>query len=92
VIAAMSCLVHAIATTLQRSQRLQTLKSTNVGVLENTPGTRSRTESLPEVFLHKLEQIYLFIYFHLSDKEDKRRGTKFYTEKCVYSSYPVPKI
>ena len=55
-IAAMLHLSHLIAATLQR---LQNIRSTTVWILENTPGTRSGTESLPQVFLHNtFEQIY----------------------------------
>jgi hypothetical protein len=51
---------------------------TTVQVLENTSGTRSGTESLPEVFLHdNCEQIDYHYLFCLSHKEEMRSGTHF---------------
>jgi hypothetical protein len=55
-IAAMLHLLHVIAVMLHlphaTNAHPQTFKSTTVQVLENTPGTRSGTESLIEGFLH----------------------------------------
>jgi hypothetical protein len=72
---------HAIAATLQRSQ---TFMSMTVRVLENTSGTRSGTESLPEVFLQdNCEQIDYHYFFRLSHKQEMRSGTHF-TQQNVF--------
>ncbi len=54
--------------------------SLTVWVLENTPGTRSGTESLPEEFLHdNCEQIYYHYFFRLSQKRRNEKRDSFYT-------------
>jgi hypothetical protein len=59
--------------------------STTVRVLENTSGTRSGTESLPEVFLHdNCEQIYNHYLFRLSHKEEMSSDS-FFTAKRASS-------
>jgi hypothetical protein len=64
---------------LMRSQKKIFLSMT-VQVLENTPGTRSGTESLPEKFLHNnCEQIYYHYFFHLSQKRRNEKRDSFYT-------------
>jgi hypothetical protein len=60
------------------------LMSTTVQVLENTPEKRSRTESLPEVFLHNnCEQIYFILLLCLSHKKEMRSGTHL-TQQNVF--------
>ena len=60
-----------------------------VRVLENASGTRSRTESLPEVFLHdNCEQISLIIFFAFLKKEEMRSGTHF-TQQNVFLLFTV---
>jgi hypothetical protein len=69
-ISAMSLRLHAIACNVAAISVKKNLMSTTVRVLENTPGTRSGTESLPEVFLHNnCEQIYIIIYLPFSKKK-----------------------
>jgi hypothetical protein len=52
--------------------------STTVRVLDNTLGTRSGTEKLPEVFLrNNCEQIDYHNFFCLSHKEEMRSRTHF---------------
>jgi hypothetical protein len=49
-----------------------------VRVLENAPGTKSGTESLPKVFLHaNCEQFSFIIFFSFLKKEEMRSGTHF---------------
>jgi hypothetical protein len=91
-IAAMSHLLHAITAmshlshaTNATSQRLQTLKSTTVRVLENTPEREAGLKVCPKCFFTTLEQIYYYYVFRLSHKEEMRRGTEFFTAKCVSS-------
>ncbi len=65
--------LQAIACDLEKN-----LSFTTVQVLENASGTRSGTESLPEVFLHdNCEQISFIIFFAFLKKEEIRRGTHF---------------
>jgi hypothetical protein len=61
-----------------RSHEIANLMSTTVRVLENAPGTRRGTESLPKVFLHdNCEQISFIIFFAFLKKEEMRSGTHF---------------
>jgi len=63
--------------------------STTVQVLENASGTRSRTESLPKVFLHdNCEQISFIIFFAFLKKEEMRSGTHF-TQQNVFLLFTV---
>ncbi len=70
---------HAIACDVMRSQK-KTFLSSAVQVLENTPGTRSGTESLPKEFLHdNCEQIYYHYFFRLSQRRRNEKRDSFYT-------------
>jgi hypothetical protein len=74
--------LHAIAAT---SQRLQTFMSTTVRVLENTPGTRSGTESLPEVFLHdNFKQIDYHYFFAFLIKKKWEAGLILHSKTCFF--------
>jgi hypothetical protein len=65
------------------------LSFTTVRVLENASGTRSGTESLPEVFLHnKCEQISYIIFFAFLKKEEMRSGTHF-SQQNVFLLFTV---
>jgi hypothetical protein len=66
--------------------------SLTVRVLENTPGTRSETESLPEEFLHdNCEQIYYHYFFDFLKKEEMRSGTHFTQQTCFFLPRQVPR-
>ncbi len=76
---AMSLRSHAIACNVMQSWK-KTFRSSTVWVLENTPGTRSGTESLPEEFLHNnCEQIYYHYFFRLSQKRRNEKRDSIYT-------------
>ena len=82
---------HAIACDRKRSHAIskKNLSFTTVRVLENASGTRSGTESLPEVFLHdNCEQISFIIFFAFLKKEEMRSGTHF-TQQNVFLLFTV---
>jgi hypothetical protein len=73
---------HAIACDLCDVDAIskKTFLSTTVRVLENTPGMRSGTESLPEVFLHNnCEHICYHYFFSPFSKRRNEKRDSFYT-------------
>ena len=77
--------ISLIACDCMRSHEIANLMSTTVRVLENASGTRSGTESLPEVFLHDNCEQILCNFFCLSQKGRNEKWDSFYTAKSVSS-------
>ena len=78
---------HAIAWDRMRSHEIANLMSTTVWVLENAPGTRSGTESLPKVFLHNnCEQISLLFFSPFSKRKKWEAGIILHSKTCFFCS------
>ena len=78
---------HAIACDRMRSHEIANLMSTTVWVLENAPGTRSGTESLPKVFLHNnCEQISLLFFSPFSKRKKWEAGIILHSKTCFFCS------